>query len=130
MASWLFDLWSQVRWRPTLILPVPLGKKRFRSRGYNQAALIAEGLAGYLNLDIREDMLIRIRETRSQVGLDPLAREQNVHDAFVAKKEFISDSKVLLVDDLVTTGATLSACATALYDAGAQRVFGIAVARA
>ena len=130
MASWLFDLWSQVRWQPTIIIPVPLGKKRQRSRGYNQASLIAEGLSGYLNLIVREDVLIRTRETKSQVGLDPIARQQNVLDAFSVINEAILGSKVLLVDDLVTTGATFSACARALHNAGAKHVYGIAVAMA
>jgi ComF family protein len=130
MALWLFDLLTQVRWRPTLILPVPLGKRRLRSRGYNQAGLIAEAFASYLDLEINEDLLFRIRETTSQVGLDPLSREKNVHAAFAVDKEIESNNKVLLVDDLVTTGATLSACARALFHAGAQKVYGISVARA
>ena len=113
-----------------MIIPVPLGKKRLRSRGYNQVSLIAEGLSDYLNLTLRENVLFRWRETMSQVGLDPTARQQNVQDAFNVLNDVIVDSKVLLVDDLVTTGATFSACARTLYDAGAKRVFGIAVAMA
>jgi ComF family protein len=130
MGRWLSEVARRERWKPDLIIPVPLGNKRLRSRGYNQASLIAQGLADHLNLALCEDLLIRGRETISQVGLDPLERKRNVHRAFQTSDELNSELSVLLVDDLVTTGATLSACAEALQDAGARRVYGLAVARA
>lgn len=130
MSSWLFELWSESKWEPSLIVPVPLSRNRLKSRGYNQTSLIAEGLGDLLALEIREDVLFRTRDTKSQVGLDPIARMQNVQDAFTARAELVIDHKILLVDDLVTTGATLSACALALYEAGVQKVHGVAVARA
>lgn len=111
-------------------MPVPLSRNRLKSRGYNQTSLIAEGLGDLLALEIREDALFRTRDTKSQVGLDPIARMQNVRDAFTVKAELVIDHKILLVDDLVTTGATLSACAIVLYGAGARKVYGVAVARA
>lgn len=130
MSLWLSDVLSHTKWRVDLIVPIPLGRKRFRSRGYNQASLIAEGLGELQGLEICEHALTRIRETESQVGLDPVARRMNVQDAFRSKEEIIYGKKILLVDDLVTTGATLSACAKSLFDAGAEKVYGIAVARA
>lgn len=130
MGRWLSEVVSKERWSAEIIIPVPLGSKRMRSRGYNQASLIAKGLADQLNVTFREDLLTRRRETKSQVGLDPLERKNNVQKAFLAKDGLSRDLTILLVDDLVTTGATLIACAQALHDVGIQRVYGITVARA
>ncbi len=130
MAAWLLDICSQARMPPSLVVPVPLGRRRLQSRGYNQAGMIAEALAELLGLEFRENAIRRIRETSSQVGLDHRARYLNVENAFSATADCVNDQRILLVDDLVTTGSTLSACAIALLDAGASKVVGLAVARA
>lgn len=130
MGTWLADIVRREAWRPTLIVPVPLGRERLRRRGYNQAALIAMSLAEQLDLPSREAALTRIRETRSQVGLDGAARRQNVAGAFQAHAEFLNGSLVCLVDDLCTTGATLMAGGQACLQAGARGVFGLSVGRA
>ncbi len=130
MASWLFAICSQARMRPSLVVPVPLGRRRLRSRGYNQAGMISEALAQLLGIEFREDAIRRTRETSSQVGLDYRARYLNVEHAFSATVDYVKDQRILLVDDLVTTGSTLSACAIALLDAGASKVVGLTVARA
>ena len=130
MSAWLYDLLLRLGWQFDLIIPVPLGKGRLRRRGYNQSTLIAQGLSTFLDLEVDEIALSRTRETESQVGLGPVARLKNVKGAFIASQEHVEGKKILLVDDLVTTGATLSVCASALFDAGASRVSGIAVARA
>ncbi len=116
--------------RPSLVVPVPLGRRRLRSRGYNQAGMISEALAQLLGIEFREDAIRRTRETSSQVGLDHRARYLNVEHAFSATVDYVKDQRILLVDDLVTTGSTLSACAIALLDAGASKVVGLTVARA
>lgn len=117
-------------WQLDLVLGVPLGQARFRQRGYNQAGLLAAALASELSLRCESQALIRRRETASQVGLDRRGRMDNVSLAFRALPEYAHGRKILVVDDLVTSGATLSACAEALIQAGAKAVYGVSVARA
>jgi ComF family protein len=116
-------------WSPDLVVAVPLGFRRQQSRGYNQVALVAEQLAELLTTTYDPLALTRIRETRTQVGLKPAERRRNVADAFEAAAVRVASRSVLVVDDLTTTGATLIACASALYRAGASEVFGVSVAR-
>jgi ComF family protein len=122
MEGWLADLCQREAWRPTVVVPVPLGREPLRQRGYNQASLVASALADWLDLPMEESALRRVRESRSQVGLDPESRLANVHGAFQADPGPIQGKQALLVDDLFTTGATLAACAEAPTDASAQRV--------
>jgi len=112
------------------VVPVPLSKERRRRRGYNQMDLVAKALAGLLGLPCKTDALSRVRDTRSQVGLDAVARHRNVQDAFLARREAVQGSVILLVDDLFTTGATLAACAAALREAGSGEVYALTVGRA
>jgi len=130
MGSWLAAIAQAEGWAPSRIAPVPLGEERRRQRGYNQAALIACGLAEKLGLPMVEGALRRVRETRSQVGLDSTARHINVEGAFWADPNAVEGQIVCLVDDLCTTGATLSACARAARDSGAGGVLGLTVGRA
>lgn len=112
-----------------LLVPVPLHPRRVRRRGYNQAVLLAEALAAHTGLAVRPALLERTRDTRSQVGLSRAERRANVGGAF-APLEPLDGQRVLLVDDVCTTGATLSACAVALRAAGARRVAALTFARA
>lgn len=130
MGGWLAEICQRERWEPTLVVPVPLGKRRLRQRGYNQAGLVASALAEHLRLPMHEEALWRVRETRSQVGLDAPSRHANVQDAFQANPGLVRDQTVLLVDDLFTTGATLSACAQALRLGEARQVLALTVGRA
>ena len=130
MGGWLAEICQREGWEPTLVVPVPLGKRRLHQRGYNQAGLVAAALAQRLNLPMREQALWRVRETRSQVGLDVPSRHANVQDAFRANPDLVRDQTVLLVDDLFTTGATLSACGQALILGGAREVLAVTVGRA
>lgn len=130
MGAWLADVYRRTPWQATLIVPVPLGRERLKQRGYNQSALIASDLAERLSLPVSFDGLRRTRETRSQVGLDPETRLVNVSEAFHASPAVVQGHAVLLIDDLFTTGATLSACARALHDAGVAQVMGLTVGRA
>ncbi|MGH2621431.1 MAG: ComF family protein [Anaerolineales bacterium] len=111
-------------------MPVPLSRSRFQQRGFNQAELLARGLAVRLELPLAAGLLRRARETRSQVGLDPSERALNVRNAFAAERGAFAGEAILLVDDLYTTGATLAACARAALASGADRVFGLTVGRA
>ncbi|MEN8240689.1 MAG: phosphoribosyltransferase family protein [Chloroflexota bacterium] len=113
-----------------MIVPVPLGPKRLKERGYNQAYLLAEAYANRLAIECNQHALRRIRETRTQVGLSIVQRQQNVTGAFKAESKEVSGKRVLLIDDILTTGATLNACAVALKQAGADRVFSLTLAHA
>jgi predicted amidophosphoribosyltransferase len=130
MGRWLASVVQREHWHPTLVLAVPLGPERLRRRGYNQAALIAAHLAASLDLPSSEAALARIRETRSQVGLDGAALQLNVAGAFQADARILRESVVCLVDDLCTTGATLTACGRACVEADARSVHGLTVGRA
>ena len=113
------------------VIPVPLHRARRRVRGYNQAYLVAEGVQSVLALPILDTLLVRTRSTASQTGLSASARGRNVAAAFAVRedgKARVSGGAFLLVDDVVTTGATLDACAQALKSAGASRCVGAAVA--
>lgn len=113
-----------------LVIPVPLGEDRLRFRGYNQVDLFAGPLAELLGLRYLPGALRRDRETRSQVGLTGDQRRVNLADAFRASAELVAGRRVLLVDDVFTTGSTGNACARALKEAGAAHVFLFTLARA
>ena len=111
------------------IIAVPLHADRARARGYNQALLLAHALGARQNLPVWEDALTRTRATQSQTELDAAGRRQNVYAAFAAT-ERVRGARVLLIDDVCTTGATMDACGAALYARGAKSVWGLAIARA
>jgi len=114
--------------RPDLVLEVPLHPTRRRERGYNQAALLADAAAERLGVPRLSAALIRVRGTAPQARLDPLSRRANVAGAFrVRQPAALRGRSVLIVDDVVTTGATLEACLDALAVAGA-RPAGLALA--
>ena len=114
----------------TTVLAVPLHKDRLRERGYNQSGLIAGQLALRLGLLLADNLLVRTRPTKPQMSLPPAERRLNVKGAFAAVEGALMPKIVLLVDDVVTTGSTMSECAGVLKAAGVERVIGAAVARA
>jgi ComF family protein len=113
-----------------LLLPIPLHPQREQERGYNQSALLARELAIQTNLPYQPHALQRIRHTPPQAQLPAAARRTNVQDAFTANSRLVSSKRVILVDDVCTTGSTLSAAAEALYQAGATAVSAYCFARA
>lgn len=121
------------RWRLqqefNFVVAVPLHPDRLKQRGYNQAGIVAEVLARRLNVPYRGAELARVRATRSQVELDGQQRAGNVKNAFSWQGQAIPELKVLVVDDVCTTGATLNECAAALKLAGASEVWALTLTR-
>jgi ComF family protein len=115
-----------------LIVPVPLHPQRERERGFNQALLLARQLARFSGLRLEEHTVARNLHTeRHRAGMDAKARRQSVAEAFAVRHpNLVAGQRVVLVDDVFTTGATVSACAAALKNAGAQTVLVITIARA
>ena len=112
-----------------VIAPVPLHRKRLRARGYNQAGLLAAELSRQTGLPLVEDWLVRRVDTGAQARtLTAPERWRNVSEAFACSRE-MDGERILLIDDVWTTGATLDACAAALRVAGAGSVWGLTVAR-
>ncbi|WP_235565289.1 ComF family protein [Lysobacter sp. Root494] len=108
--------------RPDAVIPVPLHRARLRRRGYDQALELARPLARSLALPLRDDLLRRVRRTAPQSELSALARRRNLKDAFAVKPGIRLPAHVVLVDDVMTTGATLHAAAEALKRAGVQHI--------
>ena len=109
-----------------VVVPVPLHPSRLRRRGFNQAGLIANGLADKIKKPV-SDRLEAVRKTRDQVDLSATGRRANVEGAFRARG--VVRGRALLVDDVFTTGATMSACAGALRKAGAEEVHALSLCR-
>lgn len=114
------------------IMPVPLHDKRVRTRGFNQASIVAQALSKWLGLPCDEGSLLRVSGTEKyRAGMDAKGRQDTVAGAFeVRHSRLVENEDILLVDDVFTTGATVSACAEVLLEAGAKSVFVLTLARA
>lgn len=130
LSTPLVRLIQAMNWMCDGVLAVPLGKDRLKERGYNQAALLARPTAYALALPFMDKALIRVKETKTQVNLNRRERIDNVKQAFHAREPLVGGRRMLVVDDVVTTGATMNACAQALREAGCEAVYGISLARA
>ncbi len=115
-------------WKIDVVTSVPLSPARLRQRGYNQASMLAYPVALSLGKPFRAGLLVRNRDTASQVGLSAAERERNVQGAFSARP--VPGQSILVIDDVITTGSTMNACAQALQAAGATAVYGLSYARA
>ena len=108
---------------PDALLPVPLGSKRLRQRGFNQAGMLADWLCPALGVPVRDDLLLRVQDTASQQQLDAAARRRNLRQAFALRDDRpLHGQHLAVVDDVFTTGATAEALARLLKRAGAGRV--------
>ena len=112
-----------------LVVPIPLHSARRRERGFNQAESIGRGIAAALDIPLAAGAVVRRSNTRSQTRLDAEERVGNMTAAFTAFSRAVAGARVLLCDDVLTTGATLNACADALLCAGARSVVGGCLAR-
>lgn len=129
LAAYMADYLEANPLRVDLVMPVPLHPRRERDRGFNQSLLLARPVAAALDLSVDGRGLERIRETAPQIDLDVHERRANVRDAFRANPSRVAGRRVLLVDDVCTTGATMEACSRALAAAGARAVWGFSLAR-
>ena len=120
-------IWKKLEMENWLVVPVPLSKKKLRNRGYNQAELIAKELSG----NVRPDILFKKFHTKSQVEVkDKEERLMNIIGSFEIKNpQAIRGEKIILIDDVLTTGATLREAKKVLKSAGAKKVVGVVVAR-
>jgi ComF family protein len=134
LAQLMADHWHSDAMPADLLVPVPLHTARQRERGYNQSDLLARALGDMINLPVVTTGLKRVRHTQSQMSLNADDRRENVQGAFVydsrRDNNSISDQRVVIIDDVCTTGSTLEACSLALKDAGASTVWGFTLARA
>jgi len=114
-----------------VLLPVPLEKRKLKWRGFNQSEEIGKEISKFLNIPLINDILFKIKETLPQVELSEKEREENIKGVFIIRnRKKISGKKILLVDDVYTTGSTMKECAQLLKKAGAKEVIGIVIARA
>lgn len=113
-----------------LLIPVPLHPRRLKERGYNQSALLAQELSKLAYLTLADDLLIRTKYHLPQAKTQNVGeRLQNVKQAFACSTSKLKGKKILLIDDVSTSGATMEACALALKSAGAESVWGLVLAR-
>ena len=130
LALQMVDFVRSLQWLLDIVVPVPLGRKRLKERGYNQVGLVARPLAYELGLKYTPGALQKIRETQSQVGLTISQRRENVANAYQANPSVVKRKSILLMDDVATTGSTILACTDALLSAGALEVYVLTIARA
>jgi ComF family protein len=128
-SLYLIERLLSLQWKFDMVLPVPLSAARRKKRGYNQTAFLAYPLSQYFRLPYHPYALQRTRNTRSQVGLTGEERRTNLKEAFVAHPSLVQQKTILLIDDVFTTGSTLTACAQALKVAKVQKVYGMTLGR-
>ena len=130
LAEPLMDwMYNQLKWQFDMILTVPLNQERLKTRGFNQSNLISFPISLALHVPFLPNSVRRFKNTLSQVGLSALQRKENVKDAFIADESIVKGKTILLIDDVVTTGATIVSCSEALIKAGALKVYCLSVAK-
>lgn len=116
-----------VRWRPDALVPIPIHRGRLAARGYNQAEILARAAAKRCGVPVRADLLVRRISTAAMKDLDRGERRKNMAGAFAVPAEVSVPERVLIIDDIYTTGATVDAAAAALKSAGTRAVFFLTV---
>lgn len=130
MANYLEKIKKQMDFNSFIIIPVPLHRRKYNERGYNQSELIAVEISKYLNLGLMKDGLIKEKKTKDQASLKNEQRTKNIKGVFkCAEPEQTKGKKILLIDDVYTTGTTMTECARVLKEAGAKEVVGLVIAR-
>lgn len=129
MADQLIEFYRTQRWQVDMIIPVPLFENKQIERGYNQSALLAIPMSLKLGIKYRSNAIIRIKNTKSQVGLSEAERWKNMSDAFMANPHVVNNKTILIIDDVTTTGATMNSVALAARKAGAKAIYCLTFAR-
>jgi ComF family protein len=132
LAQFLAEFLSANELSADVLIPVPLHRHRLRERGYNQSHLIARELGALVDMPVFEDVLVRVKDTPTQVKTPNVKmRWENVERAFACSGRCgdLENRRVLLIDDVCTTGATMDACAGVLRKVGVASVWGLTVAR-
>lgn len=128
-STFLIDLLRERKWEVDIVLPVPISKPRKKDRGYNQSELLSLPVASFFNLPHSNSALQRIKATESQIRLGASERFLNMEGAFYGNPATLKGKRVLVIDDIITTGATMEQCAKALFTAGAEKVYGLSIAK-
>lgn len=115
-----------LRWKPDLLVPIPLHPSKERMRGFNQAEYIAEQIGDFYGIPVSSQILVKTRKTKSQKKLNARERSRNLQGAFLVK-ERLGGLNILVIDDVYTTGSTMDAAAAGLKEAGAKNVFFLTV---
>ena len=129
-SKFLIQRLLDLEWEVDLVVPVPLAAGRQAERGYNQASMLARPLALASGIEYQPGALLKVRETPSQVGLSIDQRKVNVQNAFSGRTALTAGKRILIVDDICTSGATVDACSEALIQSGAKEIFALTLARA
>jgi ComF family protein len=120
---------NRVNWKFDLITPIPLHRLKKAERGYNQSFYIAKGVGKILRVKVSDRIVKRIKYTESQTTMNLNEREENISGAFrVQNKRMVSGKNILLLDDVITTGATISECGKILLEAGANKIYAASIA--
>ena len=115
------------RWGIDALIPIPLHKKKQKSRGYNQAELLAEKLSEYVGIPVEKNVLKRVRNTHPQKDLNPAERNWNLQNAFAIEEGWKPAKTVLLIDDIYTTGSTMDKAAEILKKSGVGKVYFLSI---
>jgi len=129
-ASGLNEIIEKNGIKADLICPIPMFSKDIKKRGYNQCSLISAELSALSGIKWSDNALIKIKSTDAQKNLSAAERKQNLFNAFYADKEKVKNRKIILIDDICTTGATLEAAAKALNDSGAAEIYALTYCKA
>ena len=115
------------RWQPDVLIPIPIHRRRRNSRGYNQAEIIGRVLSKGFSIPIRSDLIRRVKNTKAQKELNIDERKKNLSGAFLAETDIAKYHKVLIVDDIYTTGSTIDEIAKEMKRKGVEKVFFVTV---
>ena len=120
---------SHPEWKIDLIIPIPLHQLKKAERGFNQSFYIAKGLSKVLHSDVKENLVKRIKYTESQTTMNITERKENISGAFkIRTKKSLKGKNILLIDDVITTGATISECGIILKNTGVQKIYAASIA--